>query len=312
LPIAGCLLPNGFVDQSLITDELRAHIDRPMPERRITITSDLVRRVRETLAGGPVEDNGSVPPSLIFTLEDDRGPLLPGLPESSLLAGDEWEWRRAFRLGETLTARTRLAGINERLGGRLGQALFLRYECVIAGSDGAPAAFARRSTAYFANESAQPVEEPSADTALPLPEPPAGVAPERAAEGGPLSARIVTPTLSQVVRYCGASWNFVPFFYDSDAARAAGLPGTLIPGPLKLSFLTDMVLAWAGPGAFLESIRAAYRRPDVPGRPLLLAGAVTSVSDDGSARRLGCELWIENSFGARSVVGAATVRWAMP
>jgi acyl dehydratase len=299
-----------LMDQSLITAELRAQVGRPLPERRITITPDLVRRVREALAGGPVADDDRVPPALIFTLEDDRGPLLPGLPESGLLTGDEWEWQRPFRVGETMTARTRLADVNERLGGRLGHALFLRYDCLITGEDGEPAAYARRSTAYFANEGARPVEEPPADIAAPpMPPAPVGVEPAHAAEGDALTAQIVTPTLGQVVRYCGASWNFVPFFYDIDAARAAGLPGTLIPGPLKLALLTEMVLAWAGPDAVLESVRAAYRRPDIPGRPLLLGGVVTEVSDDGRRRRLACELWIENSFGARSVVGAATVRF---
>jgi hypothetical protein len=72
--------------------------------------------------------------------------------------------------------------------------------------------------------------------------------------------------------------------------------------------LADAVLAWAGNGALLESLRATYRRPDVPDVPLLIGGVVTRVDDLESSRRLHCELWFENRTGERSVAGAAVVR----
>src|SRR5436189_98594 len=94
----------------------------------------------------------------------------------------------------------------------------------------------------------------------------------------------------------------------SASAAAWGPPDTIIPGPLKLAFLAEAVREWAGPDAFLESVRAAHRRPDTPGRPITIAGTVTRVDDDTATRRIECELWIENAFGMRSVVGAAVVR----
>jgi acyl dehydratase len=135
-----------------------------------------------------------------------------------------------------------------------------------------------------------------------------GTDPRSAREGDPLASRLLTPSLEQVIRYCGVTWNFTPIFFDPEAARAGGLPGTIIPGPLKLSLLADAVLAWAGPGALLESIRAAHRRPDVPGVPLLIGGSVARVERSDSSRRLHCEIWIQNGRGERSTVGAAVVR----
>ena len=146
-----------------------------------------------------------------------------------------------------------------------------------------------------------------AGVAPPLEEHP-GVEPHVAQEGDPLTARLLTPTLEQVVRYMAVTWNITPIFFDAEAARAAGLPGTLIPGPLKLALLAEAVLAWAGPGALLESIRAAHRRPDTPGRPLLFGGSVMRARQIDGGRRLECEVWIQNAAGERSAVGAATVR----
>jgi len=116
-----------------------------------------------------------------------------------------------------------------------------------------------------------------------------------------------TPTLEQVIRYCAVTWNITPIFFDPGAARMAGLPGTIIPGPLKLALLADNLLDWAGPDAVLESIRVAHRRPDVPGRPLLFGGTVSAIESENTLRRLRCEVWIQNEAGERSAAGAAAI-----
>lgn len=296
---------------SLITDELRSHIGVPGAERGLRITPELVRRVRETLAGGPVAGDDGVPPGLLMALESDSAvPAVGPLPPNSLVTGDEWEWRRALRVGETLTGASRLVDAYERFGGRLGHALFLRYEWQFTDEDGAPAAFARRSMAYYAaagvREPEEPTDAPPEDT-LPEMSEVEGVDAAAAAEGDPLPAWTVTPALAQIVRYCGLAWAFPPFFYDEAAARAAGLPYAIVPGPLKLALLAEYVQGWAGSEALLTLVRAAHRRPDAHDRPLRLHGGVTGVEATDEGRRLSCDLWIENPWGQRSVAGAATV-----
>ena len=299
------------MDESFITDELTARIGVATEPCDVTLTAELVRRVRETLADGPAPASDDVPPAVMFALEASA-PLtrLFGLPESSLVSGDEWEWRRRLRAGETLRAVSRLVDANEHFGGRLGHALFLRHEWLLSEPSGEPVAFARRSIAYYVGADARPPEaHPPLDAAPPPPAMlPAAVAPRTAREGDPLTPIMQTPTLSQVVRYCGTAWAFTPIFYDTEAARAAGLPHTIIPGPLKLAFLSEFVRAWAGPEAELVSVRAAHRRPDAPNRPMLVCGVVTRAEDTPEGRRLECEVWIENEFGQRSVAGAAVVR----
>ncbi len=63
-------------------------------------------------------------------------------------------------------------------------------------------------------------------------------------------------------------------FTDADAGRAIGVQGALVPGALKIAWLTKYVADWAGTAAEIASIRVVLRRPDVAGNPLILTGRI--------------------------------------
>jgi hypothetical protein len=126
-------------------------------------------------------------------------------------------------------------------------------------------------------------------------------------EGEELPALVKQPDLVDVVKWSGATWTFVPIFYDRDLAQSQGLPDTLIPGPMKLAFLHLLLKRWAGGQGFIRSIRCAYRRPDGPKRPLTCRGVVTHVREDDGRGLVDIEIWIENDRGERSASGAATL-----
>ena len=63
-------------------------------------------------------------------------------------------------------------------------------------------------------------------------------------------------------------------FTDAEASREIGIQGALVPGPVKIAWLTKYVSDWAGTGAEIAGIRVAFRRPDVAGKPLVLSGRV--------------------------------------
>lgn len=113
--------------------------------------------------------------------------------------------------------------------------------------------------------------------------------------------------LIDVVKWSGATWTFVPIFYDRDLALAQGLPDTLIPGPMKLALFNLALLQWAGPDVHVRRLRAAYRRPDTPRVPLVCTGLVTAVRPGEPYGEVDLELWVENASGERTVSGAATV-----
>lgn len=133
---------------------------------------------------------------------------------------------------------------------------------------------------------------------------PAGVA-----EGQELPPLELRPDLAQVIRYCAISWVFPALFYDAEAAKAQGMPGTLVPGPLKLGFLYRAVEEWLGEAGFVRHVRAAHRRPDISGRPITVLGRVARVYEEDGRRRADLELAIVNGEGEPSVRGFASVEF---
>jgi hypothetical protein len=82
------------------------------------------------------------------------------------------------------------------------------------------------------------------------------------------------PTADLAVDFFGRDNPTNPAFADAEAGKRLGVGGALVPGLLKIAWMTQYVNDWAGPSGHLRSIRVAYRRPDVAGRPLVLAGRV--------------------------------------
>ena len=128
-------------------------------------------------------------------------------------------------------------------------------------------------------------------------------------EGDEIPALEVAPGLAQVIRFCALSWVFPPFFYDIEAARAQGMPGTLVPGPLKLGLVYRAVHEWIGDAGWVRHVRAAHRRPDITGRPIVITGQVARVYEEDGARRADLELFVINQDGQPSVRAFAVVEF---
>lgn len=128
-------------------------------------------------------------------------------------------------------------------------------------------------------------------------------------EGDQLPPVEVRPDLGQVIRYCALGWAFPQFFYDADAARAAGMPGTLVPGPLKAGLIDRVLEEWVGDAGFVRQVRAAHRRPDITGRPITIAGNIARRYEEEGRRRVDLEVVIVNEEGQPSVRGFATVEF---
>jgi acyl dehydratase len=82
------------------------------------------------------------------------------------------------------------------------------------------------------------------------------------------------PTTDMAIDFFGRDNPTNPAFADAEAGKRLGVGGALVPGLLKLAWITQYVSDWAGTESMVRSVRAAYRRPDVADRPLVLAGRV--------------------------------------
>jgi len=92
--------------------------------------------------------------------------------------------------------------------------------------------------------------------------------------GDELEPLAFTPTTDMAVDFFGRDNPTNPAFADAEAGKRMGVGGALVPGLLKVAWITRYVNAWAGTESHLSNIRVAYRRPDVADRELVLAGHV--------------------------------------
>jgi acyl dehydratase len=88
------------------------------------------------------------------------------------------------------------------------------------------------------------------------------------------------PTEDMAVEFFGRDNPTNPAFSDAEAGRRMGIGGALVPGNLKLAWMTQFVSDWAGTDGRVLSLRAVFRRPDVAGRPIVLAGRVVDKREE--------------------------------
>ncbi len=128
-------------------------------------------------------------------------------------------------------------------------------------------------------------------------------------EGDEITPLELQPGLDQVIRFCALNWVFPAFFYDADAAKAQGMPGTIVPGPLKIGLIYRAVDEWLGDAGFVRQVRAAHRRPDLTGHPITIVGRVARVYEEDGSRRADLEMAVINEDNQPSVRGFAVVQF---
>lgn len=67
-----------------------------------------------------------------------------------------------------------------------------------------------------------------------------------------------TFSLTSLVKYAGATWDFHRYHYDPEFVRKIGIPAPFADGQMLGALLARMVVSWAGTDAFLR--RLAYRQ----------------------------------------------------
>lgn len=117
---------------------------------------------------------------------------------------------------------------------------------------------------------------------------------------GPLS-------VTDLVRYAGASGDFNPLHHDPAYAAAAGLPTVMAHGMLSAGFLGSFLTQWFGPGR-VRRYKARFRERVFPGDTLTPEGRVTGErrGEDGG-RLLDLELALRRQDGTAVVTAEATV-----
>jgi len=82
------------------------------------------------------------------------------------------------------------------------------------------------------------------------------------------------PTTDMAIDFFGRDNPTTPAFSDAEAGKRMGIQGALVPGMLKMAWMTQFASEWAGLEGRVTNLRVAFRRPDIADRPLTLAGRV--------------------------------------
>ena len=129
--------------------------------------------------------------------------------------------------------------------------------------------------------------------------------------GQALPSLELTLTLPKLVAYAGATWDWHRYHYDTDFARAAGLPAPFVDGPMLAGLLAKLVLDWAGPEARLLKLALRYRSMVYAGERIVCRGQVTAVEERNGHPVTICELGIDKGDGD-TVIRAARAEVELP
>jgi acyl dehydratase len=117
-------------------------------------------------------------------------------------------------------------------------------------------------------------------------------------------------TLTDLVRYQGASGDFNPIHHDRDRAEQAGLGTIIAPGMLSAGFLSSWLLGWV-PRRNVRAFSIRFQAPVKLGDTLTLHGTVagtiagTGAGESPTLTRV--ELTCTNQSGVVVTTGVADV-----
>ena len=115
-----------------------------------------------------------------------------------------------------------------------------------------------------------------------------------------------TPTTDMAIDFFGRDNPTNPAFSDAEAGKRMGIQGALVPGMLKMAWMTQFASDWAGTEGKVVNLRAAFRRPDVADNPIVLAGRVVDKRQEGGKNIVELEV-VTLASGEPSVRGNVQV-----
>ena len=115
-------------------------------------------------------------------------------------------------------------------------------------------------------------------------------------------------TREDIVRYSGATYDFVPFHHNDEYARAHGYPSVFAHGPFPFGLLGSFLTRWFGPGSVVE-YGVRFQEQVWPGDVLRAVGRVVELlaPDAVFGPRARVEVMLLNQHGQAAVRGDAVV-----
>ena len=123
---------------------------------------------------------------------------------------------------------------------------------------------------------------------------------------GPLE-KVVT---DEAVREFSAIWRGnaarPSLFTEPEVATRAGLPGVIVPGPMSMAFMAQLLSNWAE-GGWVKRLDVVFRQTVPQNRMLRVGGVVTDKNQVDGENRVECDVYLETEDGNRLVGGQAII-----
>lgn len=103
---------------------------------------------------------------------------------------------------------------------------------------------------------------------------------EDVAIGELLPSREFAVTLTTLVMYAGATWDFHRYHYDPDYVKAFGLPTAFMDGQMLGGLLGGLLMNWGGRDAFVRRLSYRQRETVFVGERIVLSGVVVEKSHE--------------------------------
>ncbi|WP_235738798.1 MaoC family dehydratase [Nocardioides alcanivorans] len=113
-----------------------------------------------------------------------------------------------------------------------------------------------------------------------------------------------TISLTDMVAYAGATWDWYRSHYDPEFVAAAKLPAPMVDGQVFGALLVEQLQDWLGPQSFVRELAFTFKNLVFAGETVRCEGSVTEVGDDRLTAELRVVVVAADGSAGRLAAGA--------
>ena len=106
-----------------------------------------------------------------------------------------------------------------------------------------------------------------------------------------------TITLTAMIAYAGATWDWHKLHYDPDYLSARGLPAPVVDGQVFGAHFTTDLESWLGPVCFIRELGFTFRNLMYAGETVRTSGRIVAIEGDDVRVELEATI-LASHFGA--------------
>ena len=111
----------------------------------------------------------------------------------------------------------------------------------------------------------------------------------------------IAVSLTSLVMYAGATWDFHRYHYDPEFVATLGMPAPFMDGQMVGALMTRQLMQWGGADAFVRKLSYRQRGTVYTGDRIVLRGTVSEKGVDQGRALASCALSVTKTDGTEIV-----------